>query len=214
MNLSPSRAAYSHCASISKANGWPDDSAKSMRKSPKRKDPKKTWGECADIAAVGAGVAAIQGLSTKLGLEVGYKNGNSVIATKASGCLGLGGSGNFACSVGADQIAQMFMCVLHQLKQADYSKLTELMKTDIFTGFNQVFCMVATGKKRCRSSQRTPATPYASLAISMRNSCKACACAVPTSFGRLNGLFRASGGGMRMPHPRPVAPSSPASITS
>lgn len=114
--------------------------------SPKRKDPKKTWGEYADIASVGAGVAAIQGLAASLGLEVGYKNGNFVIAAKASGCLGLGGSGNVACSVGADQIAQMFMCVLHQLKQADYSKLKELMKADIFAGFNQVLCMVATGE--------------------------------------------------------------------
>ncbi|MDI1350307.1 hypothetical protein [Aquabacterium sp.] len=115
-------------------------------KSPQRKDPKKAWGEYADIASVGAGVAAIQGLAAKLGLEVGYKNGNFVIAAKAGGCLGLGGSGNFACSVGADQIAQMFMCVLHQLKQADYSKLKELMKADIFAGFNQVLCMVATGE--------------------------------------------------------------------
>lgn len=119
-------------------------------KSPKRKDPKKTWGEYADIASVGAGVAAIQGLAAKLGLEVGYKNGNFVIAAQAGGCLGLGGSGNFACSVGADQIAQMFMCVLHQLKQADYSKLKDLMKTDIFTGFNQVLCMVATGEMTLR----------------------------------------------------------------
>lgn len=118
--------------------------------SPKRKDPKKTWGEYADIASVGAGVAAIQGLAASLGLEVGYKNGNFVIAAKASGCLGLGGSGNVACSVGADQIAQMFMCVLHQLKQADYSKLKELMKADIFAGFNQVLCMVATGERSLR----------------------------------------------------------------
>ena len=94
-------------------------------KSPKRKDPKKTWGEYADIASVGAGVAAIQGLAAKLGLEVGYKNGNFVIAAQVGGCLGLGGSGNFACSVGADQIAQLVMCVLHQLKQADYSKLKD-----------------------------------------------------------------------------------------
>lgn len=119
-------------------------------KSPKRKDPKKTWGEYADIASVGAGVAAIQGLAAKLGLEVGYKNGNFVIAAQAGGCLGLGGSGNFACSVGADQIAQMFMCVLHQLKQADYSKLTELMDERIFKGFNQVLCMVATGEMTLR----------------------------------------------------------------
>lgn len=123
--------------------------------SPKRKDPKKTWGEYADIASVGAGVAAIQGLAAGLGLEVGYKNGKFVIAAKASACLGLGGSGNVACSVGADQIAQMFMCVLHQLKQADYSKLTELMDERIFKGFNQVLCMVATGDLTLREFVKT-----------------------------------------------------------
>ena len=144
-------------------------------KSPKRKDPKKTWGEYADIASVGAGVAAIQGLAAKLGLEVGYKNGNFVIAAQAGGCLGLGGSGNFACSVGADQIAQMFMCVLHQLKQADYSKLKDLMKTDIFTGFNQVLCMVATGEttlqeftKTAGDTMRTVGDQYEEFLQSMR----------------------------------------------
>jgi len=115
-------------------------------KSPKRKDPKKTWGEYVDVASVGTGVAAIQGLAASLGLEVGYKNGNFVIAAKASACLGLGGEGNFACKVGAEQAGQMFMCVLYQLKQADYSKLSALMKPDIFTGFNQVLSMVATGE--------------------------------------------------------------------
>ncbi|HEX5355142.1 MAG TPA: hypothetical protein VFW93_02905 [Aquabacterium sp.] len=114
-------------------------------KSPKRKDPKKSWGEFVDVASVGTGVAAIQGLAASLGLEVGYNNGNFVIAAKASGCLGLGGEGSVACKVGADQIGQMFMCVLHQLKQADYTKLTKLMKSEVFEGFNQVLTMVAVG---------------------------------------------------------------------
>jgi hypothetical protein len=114
-------------------------------KSPKRKDPKKSWGEFVDVASVGAGVAAIQGLAASLGLEVSYKNGNFVIAAKASGCLGLGGEGSVACKVGADQLGQMFMCVLHQLKQADYTKLSALMDERIFKLFNQVLTMVAIG---------------------------------------------------------------------
>jgi hypothetical protein len=115
-------------------------------KSPKRKDPKKSWGEFVDVASVGTGVAAIQGLAANLGLEVGYNNGNFVIAAKASGCLGLGGEGSFACKVGADQIGQMFMCVAHQLKQADYTKLSELMDERIFKTYNQVLTMVAAGE--------------------------------------------------------------------
>jgi hypothetical protein len=116
-------------------------------KSPKRKDPKKTWGEYADIASVSGGVAAIQGLAASLGLEVGYRNGNFVLAAKASGCLGLGGSGNVACKVGTDQIGQMFMCVAHQLKQADYAKLNSLMRADIFAAVNHVMYMVIAGEK-------------------------------------------------------------------
>jgi hypothetical protein len=115
-------------------------------KSPKRKDPKKSWGEFVDVASVGTGVAAIQGLAASLGLEVSYKNGNFVIAAKASGCLGLGGEGSVACKVGADQIGQMFMCVAHQLKQADYTKLSQLMDERIFKAYTQVLTMVATGE--------------------------------------------------------------------
>ena len=116
-------------------------------KSPKRKDPSTTWGEYADVASVGAGVAAIQGLAANAGFEVGYRNGNFVMAANIGGCLGLGGSGNIACTVGADSIGQFFMCVAHQLKQADYSKLTALMKSDIFYAFNQVMYMVAVGER-------------------------------------------------------------------
>ena len=115
-------------------------------KSPKRKDPKNTWGEYVNIASVGAGVAAIQGLAANLGVEVGYSNGNFVIAAKAGACLGLGGSGNVAGKVGVDQIGQMFMCVAHQLKQADYTKLKELMDEPIFKALNQVMYMVVAGQ--------------------------------------------------------------------
>jgi hypothetical protein len=119
-------------------------------KSPKRKDPKSTWGEFVDIGSVGVGAAAIQGLAASLGFEVGYKNGNFVIAAKASGCLGLGGEGSFAAKGGVDEIGQLFMCVLYQLKQADYSKLTDLMDERIFKAFNQVLSMVATGSMTLR----------------------------------------------------------------
>lgn len=119
-------------------------------KSPKRKDPSKAWGEYADVASVGAGVAAIQGLAAKLGFEVGYNNGKFVVAANAAGCLGLGGSGNIACTVGADSIGQFFMCVAHQLKHADYTKLTGLMKSDIFYAFNHVMYMVAMGERELR----------------------------------------------------------------
>jgi hypothetical protein len=120
-------------------------------KSPKRKDPHTTWGEYVDVASVGAGVAAIQGLAANAGFEVGYNKGNFVVAVNAGGCLGLGGSGNIACTVGADSIGQFFMCVAHQLKQADYSKLTALMKSDIFYAFNQVMYMVTVGERELKT---------------------------------------------------------------
>lgn len=119
-------------------------------KSPKRKDPTKTWGEYVDVASVGAGAAFIQGLSAKLGFEVGYKNGNFVVAAKANGCFGLGGEGSVAGKVGVDCIGQLFMCVAHQLKQADYSKLKDLMRQDYFEAYNQILYMVQAGEKTLR----------------------------------------------------------------
>ena len=120
-------------------------------KSPKRKDQTKTWGEYADVATVGGGVAGIEGLAASLGFEVGYKNGNFVIAAKADLCLGLGGSGNVSAKVTGSTIGQFFMCVAHQLKQADYSKLTGLMQPIYFKAFNQVLYMVQAGEKSLRS---------------------------------------------------------------
>jgi hypothetical protein len=116
-------------------------------KSPKRKDATKTWGEYADVASVTAGVAGMEGLAASLGFEVGYRNGNFVIAAKASGCLGLGGSGNVTCKVGADSIGQFFMCVAHQLKQADFHKLSGLMQEQVFYAMNQAIYMVQSGEK-------------------------------------------------------------------
>ncbi len=115
--------------------------------SPKRKKPTATWGEYVDVANVTAGVAGIEGLAASLGFEVGYKNGNFVIAAKASACLGLGGSGNVACKVGGATIGQFFMCVAHQLKQADYTKLEALMNKRIFSAVNEVLYMVQSGEK-------------------------------------------------------------------
>lgn len=116
-------------------------------KSPKRKDPTKTWGEYADVASAGADVALIEGLAATLGFEVGYKNGNFVVAAQAGGCLGLGGEGSFAFKGNVASIGQLFMCVAHQLKQADYRKLEELMAPIYFKTFNQVLYMVQVGEK-------------------------------------------------------------------
>ena len=117
-------------------------------KSPKRKDVTKTWGEYVDIGKVSAGVAGIEGLAASLGFEVGYKDGNFVIAAKADLCLGLGGSGNVSCKATGETIAQLFMCLAHQLKQADYSKLTGLMEPIYFQAFNQILYMVQVGDTR------------------------------------------------------------------
>ncbi len=116
-------------------------------KSPKRKDPTKTWGEYADVGSFGVGVAGIEGMAATLGFEVGYQNGNFVIAAKAGGCLGLGGEGSLSVKVASASIGQFFMCVAHQLKQADYTKLEALIQPIYFNAFNQVLYMVQVGEK-------------------------------------------------------------------
>ena len=119
-------------------------------KSPKRKDPSRSWGEYVDIASVGVGVAGIEGLAATLGFEVGYKDGNFVIAAKAGACLGLGGEGSVSCKVSVGSIFNFVPCVAHQLKQADYSKLEALMEVRIFKAYNQVLYMVQVGEKQMR----------------------------------------------------------------
>jgi hypothetical protein len=115
---------------------------------PKKPDPNKAIAAYADVAKISVGVSAIQGLAASLGFECGYFRGKFVIAAKAGACLGLGGSGNVACEVGAAEIAQFFMCIAHQLKQADYRKIKNLMQWGIFELFNKILYMhVASGAK-------------------------------------------------------------------
>lgn len=114
---------------------------------PKKPDLNKAIAAYVDVAKISVGVSAIQGLAATLGFECDYRNGKFVIATKAGACLGLGGSGNFAYEVGTEQVAQFFMCIAHQLKQADYRKITKLMTRVSFKLFNQIlYLQVATGE--------------------------------------------------------------------
>lgn len=113
---------------------------------PKKPDPNKIVAAYADVAKVSVGVSAIQGLAATLGFECDYRGGKFVIAAKAGACLGLGGSGSVACEVGAEQIGQFFMCVAHQLKQADYRKISKLMTGIAFELFNKILYLhVVTG---------------------------------------------------------------------
>ena len=111
-------------------------------KSPKKKDLHSTWGEYVDVGLVSADASLIQGLAATLGLEIDYRSGSFVIAAKAGGCLGLGGEGALGAKVGVAHVGEFFMCVAHQLKQADYTKLTGLMEERIFKAYNQILFMV------------------------------------------------------------------------
>jgi hypothetical protein len=105
---------------------------------PKKPDPNKAIAAYADVAKVSVGVSAIQGLAATLGFECDYRNGRFVIAARAGACLGLGGSGSVAYEVGTAQIAQFLMCIAHQLKQADYRKIINLMRKESFLVFNKI----------------------------------------------------------------------------
>lgn len=116
-------------------------------KGPKKPDPNKAIAAYADVAKICVGVSAIQGLAATLGFECDYRSGRFVIAAKAGACLGLGGSGSVACEVGTAQIGQFFMCVAHQLKQADYRKMIEIMPSRAFEIFNKILYLhTVTGK--------------------------------------------------------------------
>ena len=115
---------------------------------PKKPDPNKAIAAYADVAKVSAGVSAIQGMAAALGFECAYRDRKFVIAAKAGACFGLGGSGSVACEVGAAQIGQFFMCISHQLKQADYRKLGAMMEDLAFKTFNLIFYVhVLTGER-------------------------------------------------------------------
>lgn len=113
-------------------------------KGPKKPDPNKAIAAYADVAKISVGVSAIQGLAATLGFECDYRGGRFVIAAKAGACLGLGGSGSVACEVGVAQIGQFFMCVAHQLKQADFKTMTEVISTRAFKTLNLVLYLHTT----------------------------------------------------------------------
>jgi hypothetical protein len=120
-------------------------------KTPKKADASKAIAAYTDVASVSAGAALIQGLAATLGFECDYREGYFVIAAKAGACLGLGGSGSVAGKVGAAQINQFFMCVAHQLKQADYKKMSGLMQEKAFNVLNQMFYLAVGGKRSLQS---------------------------------------------------------------
>lgn len=108
----------------------------------KKVDPAKAIAEYVDVASVRCEANLIQGLAGTLGFECDYRNDHFVIAAKAGLCLGLGGSGSVGGKVGVAEIAQFFLCIAHQLKQADYKKLAGLMNEKIFALYNQILYLI------------------------------------------------------------------------
>jgi hypothetical protein len=116
-------------------------------KAPKKADASKAIAAYTDVASVTGDASLIQGLAATLGFECDYRDGYFVIAAKAGACLGLGGSASLAAKVNAAQIGQFFMCITHQLKQADYKKIADSIRKTAFTTFNQVLYLnVALGR--------------------------------------------------------------------
>ncbi|MCS0591650.1 hypothetical protein ACFQ09_25180 [Massilia norwichensis] len=111
---------------------------------PKKADLNKAIAAYVDVASVSADAALIQGLAASLGFECAYRNGNFVVAAKAGACLGLGGSGSVGAKVGLEQIAQFFMCIVHQLKQSDFKRIPQLMAEAHFYIFNKIMYLAST----------------------------------------------------------------------
>lgn len=139
---------------------------------PKKADVNKAIAAYVDVAGVTADANLIQGLAATLGFECDYHQGNFVIAAKAGGCLGLGGSGSVAGKVGVEQIAQFVMCIAHQLKHADYKKLKPMMKEEAFHTLNRIFYLVVAANQTLESfvgkNERAIADAYNEFSRSMR----------------------------------------------
>jgi hypothetical protein len=120
-------------------------------KTPKKADPAKAIAAYTDVAKVSAGASLIQGVAASFGFECDYRDGYFVVAAKAGACLGLGGSGSVAGKVEAAQINQFFMCIAHQLKQADYKKMSGLMNAMTFGVLNQIFYLAVAGNRTIES---------------------------------------------------------------
>jgi hypothetical protein len=118
---------------------------------PRKADIKKAIAAYVDMAAISTDVSLIQGLAASLGFECNYRNGSFVIAAKAGACLGLGGSGSVATKVGIEQIGSFCMCIAHQLKQADYKKISNLMSENAFKILNRIFYLVVAANRTLES---------------------------------------------------------------
>lgn len=115
---------------------------------PQKVDPRKAVAEYVDVANFSTGVAAIQGLQASAGFTCDYRGGQFVIAINAGLCLGLGGSGQIAGKVGVEQMKNFFMCLAHQLKQADYKKMSAVISQEAFEVFNKILYLVVVQKRK------------------------------------------------------------------
>lgn len=134
--------------SLSGALQWLNPEGSIDPKGPKKVDINKALSKYVDMASLGVDAALIQGLAASAGLECSFKDGDFIIAAKASSCLGLGGEGNVAAKVGVAEIAQFIMFIAHQLKQADYKKLINIFSEITFLAINNIlFLNIIENKK-------------------------------------------------------------------
>jgi hypothetical protein len=124
---------------------------------PKKADPNKVIAAYTDVASCTANGSLIQGLAANWGFECDYRDGHFVVAANAGTCLGLGGAGSIGGKVGVAEISQFFMCVAHQLKQADYKKMVGLMNNAAFATLNQIFYLTVAANRTLESFVGTEA---------------------------------------------------------
>lgn len=127
---------------------WLNPEGFSDMKAPKKVDPNKAIAEYVDIASVRCEANLTQGLLANYGFEIDYRNGYFVVAAKGGACFGMGGAGGVSGKVGVEEIGKLFMCIAHQLKQADYKKLAGLMGSTAFGAYIMIFYMVVAGGKQ------------------------------------------------------------------
>jgi vacuolar-type H+-ATPase subunit E/Vma4 len=140
---------------------------------PKKADLNKAIAAYVDVAEVHGDGSLIEGLAAKNGFECDYRQGYFVIAAKASRCLGMGGECSVAGKVGIEQIGKFFMCIAHQLKQANYRKLTGVMKVSTFATLNQIFFLLNSSNQKIESfvgiSAGEIAGTYEKALLALRN---------------------------------------------
>lgn len=108
---------------------------------PRKIAANKAIAQYVDMASVSADAAFIQGLAASAGFECAYRDGNFIISASGGVCFGLGFSKNVAAKVGVKEIAQFFMFIAHQLKQADYKKIKNIIQESAFYTLNSILCL-------------------------------------------------------------------------